>query len=435
MKETENLEFKESFAQLKEAIISIVAILNKHQKGKIIFGIKDNGEAVGVAIGKTTLRNISQSISEHIEPKIYPSIKEEIIQGKTCVVIDFSGENTPYFAYGRAYKRVSDENRLLSKAELEEMFLSKNRQSWDVLTSNIYTLDDISDAKLKKYVAQIGLKYTSKKNALEKLSLIKEGLLTNASIILFGKKPSKYFNLLNLRCVVFSGINKASPIIDTKDFEGDLFELIEYAQKYVLEHINIGLKIEGLKSIDVPEINKDALREAIINAFCHRDYSINQEVQIAVFKDRVEILNPGKLFGGLKIKDILSKPISMRRNELIADIFHRIRYIEKWGTGINKIITLEPETTFEEIGDFFLVTFKRNLSLKTVEKSSLKSSLKSSQKILALISEKKDITIEELAKAINITTRAVKKNISHLKKLGKLRRVGSDRAGYWEIIE
>ena len=213
------------------------------------------------------------------------------------------------------------------------------------------------------------------------------------------------------------------------------FELIEYAQKYVLEHINIGLKIEGLKSIDVPEINKDALREAIINAFCHRDYSINQEVQIAVFKDRVEILNPGKLFGGLKIKDILSKPISMRRNELIADIFHRIRYIEKWGTGINKIITLEPETTFEEIGDFFLVTFKRNLSLKTVEKSSLKSSLKSSQKILALISEKKDITIEELAKAINITTRAVKKNISHLKKLGKLRRVGSDRAGYWEIIE
>ncbi len=203
MKETEYLEFKESISQLKEAIISMVAILNKHHKGKVIFGIKDNAEVMGVNIGKTTLRDISQSISEHIEPKIYPLIKEEVIDGKPCVVINFSGENTPYFAYRRAYKRVSDENRLLSKAELEEMFLSKKRQSWDALSSNGYILNDISDAKLKKYVAQIGLKYSSKKNVLENLSLIKEGLPTNASIILFGKKPSRYFNLLNLRCAVF----------------------------------------------------------------------------------------------------------------------------------------------------------------------------------------------------------------------------------------
>ncbi len=225
----------------------------------------------------------------------------------------------------------------------------------------------------------------------------------------------------------FLGTNKASPIIDNKDFEGDLFELIEYAQKYVLEHINVGLKIEGLKSIDVPEINRDALREAIINAFCHRDYSINQEVQIAIFKDRVEILNPGKLFGGLKIKDILSKPISIRRNELIADIFHRIRYIEKWGTGINKILTLEPETTFDEIGDFFLVTFKRKESLVTVEKTV--------EKILLAIKQKPNITIKELQTIIGLSRRGIEWNINKLKSEGRIKRIGSDKTGYWEIME
>jgi ATP-dependent DNA helicase RecG len=185
------------------------------------------------------------------------------------------------------------------------------------------------------------------------------------------------------------------------------------------------MKLEGLKRIDVPEINKGALREAIINAFCHRDYSINQEVQIALFKDGVEILNPGKLIGSLKIKDILSKPVSIRRNELIADIFHRIKYIEKWGTGIGKILKLEPETTFEEIGDFFLVKFKRkNLTVeKTVEK------------ILIAIQQKPSITIKELENITGLSRRGIEWNIKKLKKEGKIKRIGPDKGGYWEIVK
>ncbi len=359
MTENEVIEYKESLTQLKKAIISISAILNKHTKGRIIFGVKDTGSVVGVSVGAHTLRDIAHTISQQIEPTIYPLITTQTREQKTCVSIEFSGEDTPYFAYGRAYKRVSDVDKAITKAELERMFLSRKKTNWDCETTNAFTLADISDTKLKSYVEKVGLAYTSQAEVLEKLGLYTEQKLPNSSVLLFGKKPSTSFPLLNLRCAVFAGIDKASPFVDMKEFHGDLFELIEYAQQYILQHINISMRLVGLRRVDVPEINLDAVREAIVNAFCHRDYSIKQEIQIAVFKDRVEILNPGGLLNGLEITDIITKRISKRRNELIADIFHRIQYVEKWGTGISKITKLEPQATFESFSDFFMVTFRR----------------------------------------------------------------------------
>ncbi|MCK5630343.1 MAG: putative DNA binding domain-containing protein, partial [Nanoarchaeota archaeon] len=347
--------------QLKKGIISIVSILNKHKRGKIIFGIKDDGPVIGVSIGKFTLRDISKSISENIEPRIYPKIKEEEFEGKKCVVIEFKEKNIPYFAYGRAYMRIADEDRVLSGKKLEELILNKNKDyfRWDKDICSKASLSDISGEKLKRYISDAGLEYTAKEDVLKKLDLVKNNKLTNASIILFGKDVDKYFRLLNLRCAVFSGNDKSSEVIDMTDFHGDLFELIKKAEQYILEHINVGMRLDGLRRINVPEIDKDAFREAIINAFCHRDYYIPQEIQIAIFKDRIEILNPGKLYAGLSIKDILSKPVSERRNSLIADIFHKIDFVEKWGTGIGKIKRLEPSTKFEEISNFFMATFKR----------------------------------------------------------------------------
>lgn len=95
-----------------------------------------------------------------------------------------------------------------------------------------------------------------------------------------------------------------------KDFYGDVFTLIRKAEEYILEHINIGMRLEGLLRVDVPEIDKDAFREAVINAFCHRDYREYDSVNIAIFKDRMEIRSPGLLYGGLTISDIRSKMLA-----------------------------------------------------------------------------------------------------------------------------
>jgi ATP-dependent DNA helicase RecG len=433
--ETEEVEFKKSTTQLKKGIISIVAILNKHKKGKLFLGVLDDGTIVGQDIGKNTLRDISKAISENIEPKVYATIDEVTIEKKQCIVVDFKGEDVPYFAYGRAYMRMSDEDLLLSKAELEKIIIDINHDKfhWDTETNEQFTLEDIYEDKLKKYISKANLEYTTKEEVLDKLNLMKNGKLTNASIILFGVDVKKYFHLINLRCATFIGTDKGSGFTDMTDFDGDLFELIEKAEAYIIEHINVGMKLDGLRRINVPEINRDAFREAIINAFCHRDYYINQEVQIAIFRDRIEILNPGNLYAGLTIDDILTKRISKRRNSLIADIFHNIDLIEKWGSGIKKMKKLEPTAKFEIVCDFFQATFERKVG--TTQKTTQKTTQNMSERIIELLKQEPTYSRAELAYILkDITEDGVKYHLDKLKKSGRIKRIGSDRSGHWEIL-
>ena len=362
--ENEIIEYKESLTQLKKAVISICAILNKHKKGKIIFGIKNNDSVVGITIGKDTLRTVSKTISDYIEPKIYPKIFEEVINNKKCVSIEFSGFQVPYFAYGRAYIKIADEDKVMTSKELEKYILLKNKDKlfWDKSICKNTKLNAISSEKLKIYTFLANIKYISKINTLKNLDLVNcENKLTNASIILFSKNPNKFFNLLNLRCITFLENSVDSKIIDMTDFNGDLLELIKSAENYIIQHTNVSMILKGLVRKDIYEINKDAFREAIINAFCHRDYSIPQEINIYIFKDRVEIRNPGNLYDNISLEDILTKKISKRRNPLIADILQRIHFVEKWGTGISKIQKLESKTKFEVFSNFFSVVFPRKV--------------------------------------------------------------------------
>ncbi len=133
LKECETIELKKSTSELKEAIISISAMLNKHQKGEIYFGVKNNGTIVGQPITGNTTREISKAIADNIEPKIFPKINEMMLSSKNCIHVEFAGENIPYFAYGRAYVRVGDEDRKISAKELERLILLKNKEKlqWD----------------------------------------------------------------------------------------------------------------------------------------------------------------------------------------------------------------------------------------------------------------------------------------------------------------
>jgi ATP-dependent DNA helicase RecG len=115
--ETETLEFKKSTGELKEAVISIVAILNKHQKGALYFGVKPDGTPVGQIVTEKSLRDISHKISEAVEPKIYPQITKVVLDGRDCIHVSFAGTEIPYFAFGIAQMRVSDEDIALSPKE------------------------------------------------------------------------------------------------------------------------------------------------------------------------------------------------------------------------------------------------------------------------------------------------------------------------------
>jgi len=266
--ENERNEFKKSLAELKEGIISIAAVLNKHNAGNLWFGIKNDGTPCGLDVSPKTLRDISQTIAAHIEPKIYPQINKEKLQGKICIKIAFKGTNIPYFAYGRAYMRVADEDRQLTVKELERLILetSKHHQQWDSDPSEL-SIRNIDTKRLKNFLKRAGLKWDSTPNALGKLGLVKKKeQVCNAASLFFSKTP-----ILTLRCAVFGGTSSAN-IIDQHDYQGDVLELIEEAQKYILKNINIGMRVDGLYREDIPEISIEAMREAVINAFCHRDY-------------------------------------------------------------------------------------------------------------------------------------------------------------------
>jgi ATP-dependent DNA helicase RecG len=436
LRESETLEFKKSTSELKEAIISIVSILNKHQRGKLYFGVKKNGIVVGQQVGHKTIRDISQAISNHIEPKSYPTIDKVVLDDKECILVEFEGTETPYYAFGRAYMRVGDEDRQLSSKELESLILRKNKDKlrWDTQVCDKAKLSDISSVKLKQFLKNSGLKYDTIENSLEKLKLIFNGKLLNSAVMIFGKKPYSFFPNARLRCAVF-GTTDTSYIIDMQDFEGDLFYLIKRAEEYILEHIHIGMKLDGLRRLDVPEIDREAFREAIINAFCHRDYYEYDSVNIAVFKDRVEIRSPGLLYGNLTIEQIKREMVSERRNELIAELFHRIHFIEKWGRGISLILSREPDADFKEVGNHFITVFRRKEVKEIPQKTRVKTRVKTREKIIRLIQERPKITMKEMAERTGLSIKGVEWNIRKLKEEGILRRVGPAKGGYWEVVK
>ena len=145
-KESEKLEFKKSTAELRESVISMAAILNKHGSGELYFGVHSNGTPIGQEIGAYTLRDISQAVSNHLEPKVYSRISEAVINHKRCIHVEFIGDDAPYLAYGRAYIRVADEDKQMSSATLEDYILRKHmgKDSWDGEPS-YKTLDDIDE--------------------------------------------------------------------------------------------------------------------------------------------------------------------------------------------------------------------------------------------------------------------------------------------------
>ncbi len=442
LRESETVELKRSTSELREAVVSVVAILNKRQEGALYFGVDNSGKVIGQQVAEQTVREVSQALAVGIEPKVYPRISKVVLDGKSCVRVEFRGQEVPYYAYGRPYMRVGDENRQLSAKELENLILHKNRDKlrWDHEICQKAGIGDISSSKLKSFLRGAGLPYDSVEAGLEKLGLLRDLKLLNAAVLLFGKKPQRFFPNARLRCAVFATETTITPV-DMQDFTGDVFYLIRKAEDYILKNIHVGMRLEGLYRVDVPEIDKEAFREAVINAFCHRDYYEYDSVNVAVFKDRLEVRNPGLLYGGLTIAQIRREKVSSRRNELIAEMFHRIHFIEKWGRGISLILSREPKTIFKEVGGQFIMVFKRKhydaeAGGRGVEKGVEKGIERLSDKevlILSLIRSNPGISKGQIQAEGRLKRKAVDYNIAKLREKGVLKRIGPDKGGHWEV--
>ena len=151
LKESEVIEFKKSTAEIKQAVISIVAMLNKHGRGEVYFGIDDGGKVLGMTIGATTLRDVTQAVVDNSEPKIFPTVEVRKIDGRDCVVIEAKGLNGPYMAYGRAYLRVGESDKAMSAHELETRMQNKKKFLWESEISR-KTLVDVNEDVVKDFM-------------------------------------------------------------------------------------------------------------------------------------------------------------------------------------------------------------------------------------------------------------------------------------------
>lgn len=439
--ESETVEFKTSLAELKQGLISLVAMLNKHGQADLWFGVSPSGKPVGLMVIEKTLREVSQALGAHIDPRLYPEITSVDVASKTCLRVQATGHQKPYFAHGRAYIRVADEDRQMSARELESLILKRNSAAlrWDNEPCTT-PLAELSEDKIRRFVERAGLPWDNPTNALTKLGLLPDGQLLNAARLFFAHQP------IQLRCALFASTTSAT-ILDRHDFDGDVLELIEEAEKYIIKNIHIGMRLDGMRRVDVPEISRAALREAIINAFCHRDWRDPDYIQIAVYKNRVEIRNPGGLFDGLTIEQMRRGNVSHRRNPLIADLFRRIEMVEAWGRGMPLILQNAPDVEFREIARLFVASFERpSATVETRQETGLEppeNHQKTTRKppenprktLLALLQQQPDTSIRVLAEQTGLSQPSVRHHLERMQTDNMLRRVGPAKGGYWEVLE
>lgn len=430
-----------------------------------MIGVDDEThEIVGVDKNEVfkIMDGVTNTISDMCYPQIFPNIEVDTIDGKSVIVIEiYPGASRPYYikSLGKengTYIRVSGTSRPADEAILKDLELQGTHHSFDemVCIGQKYDAEKAEElcAAIKRYMVE-AVKTKSEKEKVKDVTvqnLINWGIIKNVDGTLV---PTNAFVLLTdntfpfakIQCALFKGTERVV-FIDKRDFEGPLYEQIEEAYEFVLKHINLGAEIRGLVRKDAYELPTEAIREAIVNAVTHRNFLDRACVQVAVYDDRVEVTSPGMLYGGLTIEQI-KEGGSKIRNRCIAEVFSRMKIIESWGTGIKRMFSSckeygvrEPELL--EIGDSFRVNLYRpsynkvhQSSLKNSPKSSLKDVNQTQKKILDMIQENPKITQNAMAEKLDITPRAVKKNMKELVGNGLVERVGSARMGYWKAKE
>ena len=454
--ENEQIEFKKSTGELKEAVISVASILNKHGNGKLYFGVKNNGDVIGQEFSENTLRDISQAISYHIKPVIYPEIAVQTYGKFKVVCVKFEGNRVPYLAYNIPRIRVADEDKVMDQETYNELLSRRDDilKSWELQVSE-YTLNEIVETDFKSYLkkakdaGRIDFDSDDPAVVMEKLELLaKDGVhLLNAGAVLFCAS-----SMNDVQMAKFATNVKATFTDIRREDKGSIIGLSRICTQYIIDAMDWKADIVGLKRIETPEIPVEAVREAIINSYGHRLYNNNQCNEIDVFKDRIEIHTTGGFPLGHTPEEFFDgKKKAIRRNKRITGVLYYSKDMETFATGLKRIKDLCNEAgckvDFRAEKDDFVVVFYRNLretwNIGAKDDANLDANGANfevketenvlSSKIIELIKKKPKITQIELAAELNVSRRTIQRLMAELAQNGKIQRIGGTR-GEWVAI-
>ena len=365
-----------------------------------------------------------------------------------------------------AFMRIGNESVPATPSQIRELVLRGSGESYDSLKSR-YDFDNMSFTKLKSvYKQRTG--NTFEDTDYESFGLIDEkGNLTNAGALLADETPVRHSRLF---CTRWNGLTKASGIVDAlddKEYTGSLVTLLQAGTDVVRNNSKKAWRKVGDGRIEMPDYPDRAVLEGVVNALIHRNYlEIGSEVHIDMFDDRIEIYSPGGMVSGISLegKNLLKIP-SKRRNPILADIFSRLKYMERRGSGFKKILAdYEGQVEFDETkmpvfeadnDDFTLILYNLNYGtnyatqvnenvienvieiseekIKKIMPEYSKKKFAKACEILKMISENPNISIDELRIALDVTDRTIARYISELKDKGIIERKGPDNGGKWKI--
>lgn len=429
--------------------------------GVLIFGIADDDSVVGIDDVKKAMEVISEQIKVKMDPTPEVLLKAHLVDGKEIVTLEvYRGEETPYYYVGEgnytAYVRIGNESVMATATDLKRLVLRGKNRTYDSLVTD-YSFDDYSFSKLKAAYYKKTKKSMEMKD-FESFGIVdKNGMLTNAGALLADESPIYCSRLF---CTRWNGIDKASGVIDALDDEeytGSLILLLEEGMNFTRRNSKKMWKKESDRRVEYPEYPERSIFEGLVNGLVHRDYlDMGSEVHIDVFDDRLEIYSPGGMYDGTLIqdRDIDNVP-SKRRNPVVADIFSRLDYMERRGSGFKKIMQayeVEPNYTEDKKPVFYSNATEFRVILKNLnftdevlnEKNEvldevLNEVLDSGRtemeiKVIKAILFSPRIKQKELAEQVGTSVSTIQRTIKKLVKEGKIVRVNGKRDGYWKVL-
>jgi len=367
--ESDNIEFKEAFD--REAVVTAGAFANT-LGGTIMVGITDRRKIVGALVGAESLKEWANTISQSTEPRLIPEMEVQTHEGKPVVAIHIK-ENPlkPVSVRGRCYRRVGSSNRVMQPHEIAEMHLQSIGSSWDLTPASGAAITDLDLAKVADYIKKAN--ETGRRNivsdeapqtVLEKIGLIQNRKPTWAAVLLFGKEPQRLLSQATIHCGLFNADEIS--VLDDRMVSGTIIEQVNDAMEFIRKNIRVAFVMTGEPARkQIWDYPVEALREAVINAVCHRDYTTSSAVEIRILRDSLKVWSPGGLASGITMPELFTSHASVLRNKGIAQVLYDIGWIERWGGGIQKMRSASvaagiPEPVFQE-DQGFSVIFRKDV--------------------------------------------------------------------------
>ena len=338
--------------------------------GTVLVGVSDAGKVVGVA-DHNRLKSRVLSTARSADPPI--EVKVESV-GEILRVAVPPQKRKPYSFGGRFFMRDGASSQQMSNAEVEDLFYAAGRLHFDRKPCLDFSMEkDLDDETWMRFSARAKIPESMDRMvALRNLGLLDgEDRMTHAGAWLLARDVRRFTTTAHVSCALFLGTEKVR-ILDRRDFHSDIPTMVDDAVAWILTKINVEFIIKHVRREERPELPEEALREAVANAVAHRDYRSTANVQIYVFKDRIEIVSPGGLPAGMAEPDLGVK--SMPRNPLLFGMLYRMDVVENIGSGIKRIRDLcrehgvaEPVIYVSE--HWVTVTFPRPTALIYAETS------------------------------------------------------------------